>query len=52
MVITFAISTFGIPSLILIATYYKLLVLIWYFAFALIINNIVKVKVLKYPIIN
>lgn len=35
MIVTFAISTFGIPGLILIAAYYVLLVLIWYFAFFL-----------------
>jgi H+-transporting ATPase len=52
MIVTFVISTLGIPGLIPIAADYIPLVLIWYFVFALFINDIVKVKVLKYSIIS
>jgi H+-transporting ATPase len=52
MIVTFAISTFGIPGLIPIAADFIPLVLVWYFAFVLIINDIVKVKVLKHSIIS
>ena len=45
VVITFAISTFGIPGLMPIAANFIFLVMVWYFAFALIINDIVKVNV-------
>jgi len=47
MVVIFAISTFGIPGLIPIAANFVLLAVIWYFVFALIINDIVKVNVLN-----
>lgn len=48
LVVTFVISTLGIPGLTPIPADYVLLAMVWYFAFAMIINDIVKVKVLKY----
>ena len=48
LVITFTISTLGIPGLIPIPAYFILLALAWYFAFALIVNDMIKVHVFNY----
>lgn len=47
LLVTFIISKFGIPGLMQISAKYILLAIVWYFAFALIINDIVKVSTLK-----
>jgi H+-transporting ATPase len=48
MVVTFIISNFGIPGLMAIPAEYILFVVLWYFVFALILNDVVKVNTLKH----
>jgi H+-transporting ATPase len=48
LVITFTISNFGIPGLVPIPAEYILLVIGWYLAFVLIVNDIVKVNILRH----
>ena len=45
--VTFIISIFGIPGLIPIPAGFILLAMAWYFAFALIFNDLTKVYILK-----
>ncbi len=47
LAVTFIISTLGIPGLISIPASVILLALAWYFAFALIFNDFIKVYILK-----
>ena len=47
LAVTFIISTFGIPGLISIPAGFILLAMAWYFAFALIFNDFIKVNILK-----
>lgn len=47
MVVTFIISNFWIPDLMAIPAEYILLVVLWYFVFALILDDVVKVSTLN-----
>jgi H+-transporting ATPase len=47
-VMTFLISYFGIPGLVPIPAEYILIAIIWYLTFALIVNDIVKVNILRH----
>ncbi|MDQ1251643.1 MAG: H+-transporting ATPase [Euryarchaeota archaeon] len=51
-VMTFLISYFGIPGLVPIPAEYILIAIIWYLTFALVVNDIVKVNILRHRKVN